>query len=142
MGVSRSFLVIAILAACGDDGGGGGGGSGTVDAKVYMDAPMADASALTGLGQKCSTPAECPTNAPVCISVKLSTGQSNTYCTPRCVEGGTMMTNASGTPTNITPAPDVNKCVAAWSGPPGTSFLCATLTAWTPMDATLMANRS
>ena len=151
MGISRWLgssivivsSVVAGFVACGGDDGGGGGGSNNPDAKVFMDAavPMDAPAGLSGLGQKCMTGSDCPASAPDCISVKLMTGMSNFYCTPRCVEGGTMMTNGSGSPTSVTPSPDNQKCIAAYSGGgAGVTVACSLLTSWTPMDNPLKAS--
>jgi hypothetical protein len=132
-----SLLVLGLtISGCGDDGGGGTADAPKffMDAKVFMDAP----SSLTGLGQRCVLPMDCPTSAPDCISVQLSSGASNKYCTPRCVEGGTFMVNNMGTIGNVTPAPDHSKCTAAYSGGGiGVTLACALLTSWTPMDSPL-----
>jgi hypothetical protein len=144
MGISRwlgSSIVVAssaaaVFVACGGDDGGGGGGSNNPDAKVFMDAavPMDAPAGLSGLGQKCMTGSDCPASAPDCISVKLTSGMSNFYCTPRCVEGGTMTTDGSGSIT-VMPNPDNAKCVAAYSGGgTGVTLSCSLLTAWMPMD--------
>jgi len=123
------ICTVAVLVACKHDD------DKPPDAKVTLDAAApVDAPAISGLGQKCASSTECPANAPSCISYKLSTGPSPKYCTPLCLQGATMMTDAQGNLSTPTPPPDTAKCIAAYSGGAGASVACVVPIAWTPMD--------
>ena len=145
MRLSRLFILSIVvgsaLAACSSSGGGGGGGAGA-DAPKQIDAPAIDAPAgLSGLGQLCVPAmmnADCPANAPLCIGLA---GGTATYCTPKCLSGGTGTTNAQGQFTTTTPAPMTATCTAAFSGTVGTAA-CGVLLAFVPMDASLMPNKA
>jgi len=131
MASSRLFGVVFVVAlfACGDKK------TQTPDAKVYFDAHIyMDAPPLMGLGQKCATDADCPTNAPLCRSYKLSTGNSPLFCSPLCLEGATMTTDAQGNVTATSPAPDVSKCTAAYGGGILGLPTCGNWLSWTPME--------
>ncbi len=140
--IIMSVLFGSALLACGDDGGKGGGG-GADAPKAFLDAPVPqDAPAgLTGLGQKCDPAmnnADCPANAKTCIGLQ---GGTATYCTPDCLTNGTATTNAQGQITTTTPAPSTTACSGAFSGTVG-GAACGVILAYTPMDATLMPNKT
>jgi hypothetical protein len=89
--------------------------------------------------------ADCPTNAPVCLS---SAGNTTTgMCSPLCVMNGTMMTNAQAQPSSITPQPNNAACTGAYTGTVGNP-LCAIIIggsgplAYMPPDAQLQANKT
>jgi len=118
---------VAVLAAC-----GGGNGTPTPDAAVTPDAP----ASLTGLGQACSLAQQgndCP--APLgCLGFE---GNPTTgICTPPCVEGGTMTTDAQGN-LAITPDPlasgPTTTCTAAFSETVGVPA-CISVVLWSPME--------
>jgi hypothetical protein len=146
--VSSALLVAASVTifACGGDDDGG---NATPDAKVFMDAPKVFMDAppgqgLTGLGQKCTMPSDCPANAPDCIALGLSSGASPSFCTPHCLDDGTATTNAmSQFPNNgFTPAPDPTKCTAAYSGGAVGMPACGVILAYNPMDNPLKPTTS
>ena len=127
--LSVLFLLVAsfALVACGDDGG-----STAPDAKVFMDAAVdAPPAALTGLGQKCGAglPA-CPANASECFGIAGTNG--NTYCSPKCLTGGTATGAANNQLTNIQPAPN-NSCTTSYSGTVGMAG-CGVILSFSPMD--------
>ena len=111
------------------------------DAKTFSDAPGGPMDAPAGggetaLGKKCSSPTDCPTNAPDCVGFQGTTS----YCTPLCDMNATDTTNAMGQFTStITPAPNDGTCTAAFTGTIGTPK-CGALLAWTPMDNPPKAN--
>lgn len=132
--VLTSFAVVA----CGDDGG-----STPTDAKVFLDAAAqqdAPPAGITGLGQKCGTglPA-CPANASECVG--LLAGGAGTYCTPKCLVGGTGTTNAQGQFTAINPAPNNGTCTAAYTQSVGMGT-CGVIMATVPNDNPLMPNKA
>lgn len=129
--VSIAALFLALF-ACGGDGG-----NSKVDAT-----PQGEAGGdLVGLGQKCGTglPA-CPANAPDCVGLVQNGG---TYCTPRCLENGTGMSNAQAQlPLNaITPPPDGAICTAAYTGTVGAPS-CALILALQPPDNPVQASKN
>jgi hypothetical protein len=139
-------LVVAALGfvACGSSStkknpDAAGSGSGIDAANNTPDAPPAG---LQGLGQKCTTPADCPTSAPECITLK----QNGThYCTPHCLDNGTGTTNGSGQFVGsgtgaLTPLPDDTKCTAVYTGGTAGSAFCEVILAVTPADNPLKAN--
>lgn len=130
------LAAIVMTVACGDDG------DTPIDApKVFLDAKeFMDAPPVTGLGARCSSPADCPANAPECVTYKLSTGASPMYCTPKCLEGATMTTTAGGNVTATTPAPDNAKCTAAYTGGVLGGPTCANWLSWTPMHTPFMGS--
>ena len=131
------LLSAATLVSCGDDEN-----NQPVDAKVYRDAKeYMDAPPVMGLGQKCTSPADCPASAPECVTMKLSSGNSPMYCTPKCLEGATMTTDANGNVTATSPAPDNAKCTAAYTGGILGAPTCANWLSWTPMDAVFGNNK-
>jgi hypothetical protein len=133
------FLMLAASAvvAC-----GGNGGSTAPDAKVFMDAPAppdAPPSGLTGLGQKCGAglPA-CPANASECFGLAGTNG--NTYCSPKCVAGGTATGAANNQLSNIQPAPNTT-CTTAYSGTVGMGA-CGVILKFTPMDNPIVVGKA
>jgi hypothetical protein len=131
MASSRLLLGVVLLVACKDDDK-----NKMPDAKVYFDAHIyMDAPPVTGLGQRCSSDADCPANAPLCRSFKLSSNTSPLYCSPACLEGATMTTDAQGNVTTPSPAPDNAKCTAAYTGGVLGGPTCANWLSWTPMDS-------
>ena len=146
MHMSRLFVMSCLLGsalvACGDDGGKGGG---NVDAPKQIDAPTADApmqsNGPTGLGKKCMAPTDCPASAPECVAVAQNT---NGYCTPKCLTGGTGTTNAQGglSLSAIQPPPNNGTCTTAFTGVPAAGTIgCGLILSTTPMDNPLMANK-
>lgn len=113
--------------------GCGGGGESKPDAKVFMDAPMPDAStALTGLGKTCVLAmggADCPmTGANGCLGPFVMGGTMG-FCTAVCVNNGTFMTGADSKviPTSVMPADLTAQnatCAGLYVGPTGFSGSC------------------
>lgn len=145
MHMSRLFVMSCLLGsalvACGDDGGKTGG---NVDAPKQIDAAIdapGGGNAPTGLGKKCTQPTDCPASASECIGLAMGT---NSYCTPKCVTGGTGMTNAMGSlPLNaVNPPPNNAACTSAFTGTTvvGTPA-CVVILSTTPADNPLMANK-
>ncbi len=115
MGMSRLFVSLMLAALCVSIGcGGDDGGSKTPDAKlfedakVYMDAPPADApnASAEGLGKVCDQMNPCPTGLQ-CI--RLSMTATHGFCTLSC---GTTQASSTQPPANgnmvcmqATPAP-------------------------------------
>ena len=137
-----SCLFVSALAACGDDGGKGGG---MVDAPktpdAAIDAPGGGGTGPTQLGKKCTQPTDCPATAPECVAVAQST---NAYCTPKCLTGGSGMTNAQGglPLSSITPAPNNGTCTTAFTGTPAAGTIgCGLILKTVPADNPLMANK-
>ena len=95
-----------------------------------VDAPPAE---LTGLGQKCDINNNtCPTNAPSCININLGTSASTSYCSPRCVTGGTGTGGQGGQMTNIMPLPNTPACSAEYAGSVGAPE-CGVILVYNPM---------
>jgi hypothetical protein len=127
--------VVVVLAACGGSSSKNPDAA-THDSKTFQDAP---AGTLVGLGQKCTTPSQCPANAPDCVGIALSGGTASTqWCTPHCDDAAAAKTDASGNFPNsaggYTPAPDPSKCGAAYTGGTVGQPACGLLLGWTPMD--------
>ena len=136
---SLLFVFVASLAviACGDDGG-----STQPDAQQQMDAMP---GTLMGLGQKCVVAmagADCPANAPGCLS--FGGGAAMGICTPRCVNNGTMMTNAQSQIMTVTPDPfgpaQAGVCTAAFTGTVGTAACTNLIGGFMPPHNPLQAN--
>jgi hypothetical protein len=102
------------------------------------------ASTISGLGQSCRSPADCPPNASSCITYD-DTG--NGICSPVCLTGGTMMTNAAGAVATVTPdpgmAPQSTVCTSSYSQPNGKGIpSCETFVQYTPMERPVLANKT
>ncbi len=121
------FLSLAFtgLAGCGGDDGDDGGGQ--VDAPE-TDAPSVDAAIdaapLMGLGQLCQPSmqgADCPQNAPGCLT--FAAGATMGICTNICVQSATFMTNAQSQPGPLTPDPSTQNavCTGIYTGSVGTA---------------------
>jgi len=141
LAVVLSTASLAVIVACGSSGGD----NKTPDAPKAIDAGKSIDAAnatLTGLGQKCGSGlAACPTNASDCIGPPGGTS----FCTPTCLTGGVGTTDGSGNfpPTGtgaLVPAPSDATCSGAFTGTAGTPA-CAAILAYTPMDATIAANK-
>jgi len=136
-----SMLLGSALVACGDDGGKGGGVDAPKAIDAAIDAPVA--AGPTGLGKKCTTPADCPANAPECVGLSQTT---NAWCTPKCLTGGAGTTNGNGALplSGVTPAPSTTVCPAAFTGTPvtGGNPVCALILATVPADNPLVANKA
>ena len=117
-------------------------GTGSPDAASGTGTPDAAQAGLVGLGQKCTTPSDCPASAPECITLK----QGGThYCTPHCLDNGTGTTNGSAQFTGsgtgaLTPLPMDSLCAAQYTGPMASSAACDVILSTTPADNPLKAN--
>lgn len=105
-----------------------------LDAKVFMDAPPG----VMGLGQKCTQPSECPSNAPQCIGI--SGGPQVAYCSPTCLMNATATGSANGTLQMISPALSTGNgaCTGAYMGTVGTP-VCGLILSYSPMHVPPMA---
>ncbi|MGE0549235.1 MAG: hypothetical protein AB7O24_15500 [Kofleriaceae bacterium] len=136
---SFSALAVALVAcSLGGEPVGGGDDPGKND-DIKPDAGGVRPE-LPGLGQKCDISlggADCPSNAPNCAGFDGTT----TYCTPRCVDGGTGIGTATGGFNNVAPTPSNAQCVAAFEGTVGTP-VCFAVESWVPMDIPIVAGKS
>jgi hypothetical protein len=128
------FLVLAssavALSACGGN--------------TAKPAPDAAGAAISGLGQACRKPMDCPPNANSCITYDDS---GNGICSPVCVSGGTMMTNAAGVVVSVTPDPGMPPqstiCSSAYGQPERMGIpSCETFVQYTPMDRPVLASKT
>ena len=125
------------LFACGGDGG-----STKADASAPEEAGAEAGTALTGLGQKCGNGLPvCPANASECVGLVMDGG---TYCTPKCVEGGSGMSDANGVLplAGITPPPNTGTCMAAYTAGAAGGPTCNLILALTPSHNPVMPNTS
>jgi hypothetical protein len=109
-----SAVLGCVLAACGGDDGGS---SGVDAAPPPVDAPQGP-QAAQGLGKTCTSPADCPTSAPLCAKA-TQTGPG--FCTLSC--GTTAVPPQGMDPTP--PADGTAMCMAAQPAPPSGTPLCA-----------------
>ena len=138
----------ATILACSDSKKGGSnadGSTGNDDSSNQMDGPGSGSgsSGIQGLGQRCGSGfPTCPTNAPECISVKVGSGASPSYCTPHCLDNGSATTNAQGQISSTTPPPDTAKCTAAYTGGSVGNPACGLILSYQPMDNPLKPNKT
>ena len=129
-----SGLTLCVVGCGGDDGGG----VSVPDAAVKMDAAVdAPPAGLTGLGQTCVVAmqgADCPTNAPGCLS--YAQGATKGICTNLCVMNGSFMTDAQAMPVaasfNPNPTTKDATCVALYTGGAQGTPTCSALTRRVP----------
>jgi hypothetical protein len=117
MQCSHLLVVVALLAACGSSSKSNPDAAHN-DAKVYMDAPAADApnAAAMGLGKVCDQATACPTTgATQCVGVSMTA--THGFCTLPCG----MTPSTSMTP----PANGDAMCTAAMPASPQGTPACA-----------------